>query len=237
MPWGSSPVVSHAQTLGQNGGTSSGVNTTSADTIFLVVGHETAVAPSLTDSNSNTWALIRTHDNGFGRWNSLFRTATTATVGAGHTFTVSLTNGVIGIALTAFAGGATSSIDDQENSNGATFSTSIQTGSITPSEPGTLIIAGCNASDSGRDPDTIDSGFTVAAHVAEGGGGTVGFGTGIAYLVQGAAAAVNPTWSITGGSATHVIATIASFKAASAGAGGDLNVLIGEPITGSSVLN
>lgn len=219
MAWGSSPVVSHAQCLGTNGGTSSGINTTGADTIFLSVAYQGTASPSVSDSNGNTWTLIRQHNNGFDKWNELYRSAGgAASVGSGHTFTVTLTTGVIGIAVTAFAGGATSSIDDVENSAGAVFTATIQPGSITPSAANTLIITGIGNSDTGNDPSAIGSSFTVAAHVASD-AGAVGFGCGIAYLVQGAAAAVNPTWTISA-SSTHVIATIANFNAAAGGGGG-----------------
>jgi hypothetical protein len=218
MAWGASPVVSHAQALGQNGGTTSDIDTTGADTIFWVVAHETAVAPTPADSKLNTWTLVRTHDNGHGKFNSQYRSATPANVGTLHNFTLALTNGVIGVALTAFAGGATSSIDDQENSNGAIFSAVIKPGAITPSAANTLVITGVTCSDSGNDPSVIDSGFTIAAHNASDAGGT-GFGVGIAYLLQGAAALVDPEWTITA-SSVHVISTVANYNAGAGGGGG-----------------
>lgn len=217
MAWGSSPVFSHAQALGQHGGTSSNFDSTGADTLFLTVAHETgAVTP--TDSNSNTWTLIETKDNGFGRFNSLYRSATPATVGSGHNVTAALTNGVIGVAITGFTGGATSSIDDAENSNGGIFSATIQPGSLTPGAANALIITGVSCSDTSTDPSVINSGFTIAAHNASD-AGALGMGVGIAYLLPGSTSAVNPTWTLTQ-SCTHQIATIASFHPAAGGGGG-----------------
>jgi hypothetical protein len=216
MAWGSSPVVSHSEGFGAGtGGTTSGIDTTGADTIFVEVAHQSALTPS--DSKSNTWTLIRNHDNGFGVQNSLYRLGSgNASVGSGHTFTLTVVSGPCSVAITAFAGGATSSIDDQENSAGGIFDVTIQPGSITPSGANTLLITGCTFSEDNNEPSSIDGGFTIAAS-----SGTVAgqFGTGIAYLVQGSAAAANPTWTATV-SATHRVATIANFVAAAGGGGG-----------------
>jgi hypothetical protein len=225
MAWGSAPIVSHAQGLGTGGGTSSSVNSTGSDTIFLSVGVSNTAALSVSDSKSNTWTLVRDHDNGSGLKTYLYRTATPATVGTGHTFTATNAGGKIAVALTAFTGGATSSIDDQENSNGSIFQQTIQPGSITPSEAGTLIITGVMSSDNNREPSVINSGFTVAASYDDPG---TSVNVGIAYLVQGSAAAVNPTWTFENGTATHQAAAIASFKAA-AGAAQDTPEVRGRP--------
>lgn len=216
-------VVSLAECLGQNGGTSSGINTSGADILFLVAMCDITTAPTVSDSNSNTWTEIRNHDNGFGRVIRLYRSAAGSTVvGSGHTFTVSLTNGVIGFAVSAFSGAASSSIDDQENSNGAIFSSTLAPGSITPSENDTVVITGVGCSDSGSDPSSINGSFTIGAHVASDAGAT-GFGCGIAYLIQTTAAAANPTWTISQ-SATHLAAAIANFKAAAGGGGSTVPV-------------
>jgi hypothetical protein len=216
MAWGSSPVVSHSEGFGAGtGGTTSAIDTTGADTIFVEVAHQSALTPS--DSKGNTWDLIRNHDNGFGVQNSLYRLGSgNATVGTGHTFTGTVVSGPMSIAIMAFAGGATSSIDDQENSGGGIFGTTIQPGSITPSAANTLLVTGVTFSEDNNEPSSIDGGFTIAAS-----SGTVAghFGTGIAYLVQGGAAAANPTWTAPI-SATHRIATIANFNPGAGGGGG-----------------
>jgi hypothetical protein len=57
---------------------------------------------------------------------------------------------------------------------------------------------------------TIDTGFTISDQVAHSPGNY--YGSGLGYLVQGSAGAINPTWTISG-AATAAGAVIASFIA------------------------
>jgi hypothetical protein len=215
MPWGSSPIASIAEGLGTDGGTSSSRNTTGADRGVLFVGHIGA-SPTVADSFLNTWDLLFTHDNsGFGVFLSCYRTADGSTFGPGHTITVTKTGGLVGIAADFWAGGAASSIDDQESSGGGVFGDSVSPGSITPTVNGTLILCGCVYSDN-QDLSSIDGGFVTSAHAAATGSS---LGVSISYLVQTTATAANPLNTLTG-NATHEIAGIANFKAAAAGGGG-----------------
>jgi hypothetical protein len=221
------------------GGTTSGINTTGADTIFVEVSRLTGDTVALSDNGGssgtpNTWTLIRTQaDTGGGGLVStdLYRSATPATVGSGHTFTLS-TGTFAAIAVSAFSGGATSSIDDQENSTGGGGgATTIQPGSITPGFANTLVITGVVTSDSAN-PSTINGGFTIAANL--GAGGT--FGAGIAYLIQTTATAANPTWTFTSGG-TYAAATIANFKAAAAAAGSANHRLVNGGLVNHGLVN
>lgn len=224
MAWGSSPVASLTAVLG-SGGTSGSMDTTGADTLFLTVSCLASDTPTVSDSKSNTWTLIRSqNDSGALVKNVLYRSDTPASVGSGHTFTV--TPGTfIGVAVTAFAGGATSSILDQQNSTGSGAGAStIHLGSITPTVDNTLVITSLETSD-GVDASSINQSFTIATHVAAGGSN---FGAALAYLVQTTAAAVDPTWTNSGGS-NYLAANIANFKTA-AGGGGSVNDLSGNLI-------
>jgi hypothetical protein len=207
--WSATPVVSTAAALGTNGGSTASYNASTADRGFLCVGHSGA-SPAV--SGSQSWDLVHFADNGFSAFSSLYRTADGSSFGSSDTITVTLTNGLIGIAATFFSGGATSAIDDQENSAGGVFGSTIQPGSITPTVTDTLVISCAMVSDQ-QDTSSIDGGFTIADHVA---GTASSFGVGVAYLRQTSAAAANPTWTFTSG-ATHQAATIASFKAAGGG--------------------
>jgi hypothetical protein len=89
---------------------------------------------------------------------------------------------------------------DMENGAVAT-----QPGSVTPSQNDSLIITAVRAA-AGSTP-TIDSGFT---EFALGNVGGVHIPGGIAYLIQSTAAAVNPTWTVSGGSGIQSV--IAAFK-------------------------
>jgi hypothetical protein len=212
--WGASPVASVNAAL-NGGGTSGSIDTTGADTLFGCVSRLAGDTPTFSDSKSNTWTSIRAQaDTGGGGLvaTEFYRSGTPATVGTGHTF--SLSGGTFAaVAVTAFAGGATSSIDDQENSTGGGGgATTISTGSITPGVANTIVIS-CVVTSDGADPSVINGGFTIATRIAAGG---ANFGAGVAYLVQTTATAANPQWTFTSG-ATYAAATIASFKPSAAG--------------------
>jgi hypothetical protein len=225
--WGAAPVASDAEPLNGGGTTATAIDTTGADTCFAGVSRLTGDTVTLTDPpKSNTWTLIRTQaDSGGGGLVStdLYRTNTPATVGTGHTFTLS--GGTFAaVAVTCFAGGATSAIDDQENSTGGGGgATTISTGSITPGVPDTIVITSIVSSD-GTDMSSINGGFTLpaAAHVSSTGSN---FSAGLAFLVQTTATAANPQWTLNGG-ATYIAATIASFKTAAAGAAAPCRLLL-----------
>lgn len=217
MAW--THVFAYDEALGIDGGTSGTFDSTGADTLFLVFGTIDADANTISDSKGNNWTLVRDHNGGFDLKCYLYRSDTPATVGSGHTITVSNTGAKIAIAVEGMAGGATSSIDDQENSNGALFSQTLQPGSITPSEDNTVVITGIMASDNDREPTSINGGFTVAASSAST-GENLSINIGIAYLIQTTAAAANPTWTLANGAAVHENAVIASFKATAGGGGG-----------------
>ena len=83
------------------------------------------------------------------------------------------------------------------NNSGAT-----QPGSITPSLNGSLIIAGIADENSGG--DSVNDGFSTPLQAPLVGGQN--YGVASAYLVQTTAAAINPTWTSTGGLTSNVIA-------------------------------
>jgi hypothetical protein len=229
--WGAAPVASDAEALNGGGTTATGIDSTLADTCFAGVSRLTGDTVTLSDDGGssgtpNTWTLIRTQaDVGGGGLVStdLYRTNTPASVGTGHNF--SLSGGTFAaIAVTCFAGGATSAIDDQENSaGGGGGASTISTASITPSVNDTIVITSIVSSD-GTDMSSIDGGFTLpaAAHVSSTGSN---FSAGLAFLVQTTATPANPQWTLNGG-ATYIAATIASFKTAAAGAAAPCRMLL-----------
>jgi hypothetical protein len=217
--WSASPVATIAAAL-NGGGTTSNIDTTGADTLFAKVCRLTGDTPTFSDNGAggtpNTWTSIRAQADGGGGGlvsGELFRSGTPASVGTGHNF--SLSGGTFAaVVVSARAGGATSSIDDQENSAGCASGSTCQPGSITPSVPDTIVITGVVSSD-GTDPDSINGGFSIDAHISSTGSN---FGCGLGSLVQTTATAANPTWTLSG-SATYVASTIASFKTTAGGGG------------------
>lgn len=189
-------------------------DTTGANFIVAVVAADTAATDyTVTDnkSNGNATQAVREPTAGLSAiwyWEN-------PTVGSGHTFSVNrVTNKPFpAIVVYAFSGMATSSALDGTQVNSAfngVASTSLATGSVTPSANGYLVIAGLGTD--GAILVGINSSFNTPISTAFVGGNA--YQCSGSYLIQGTAAAVNPTWSWT--NAAGACATIAVFKAAGA---------------------
>jgi hypothetical protein len=218
------PVNSISASLGSNGGTTGTIDTTGADLIVVHVGKFDgatggASGGTLSDSKSNAWTPGTLQD-GTDAVSRIFF-CEFPTVGSGHDFTFSNTSSFSTIEVLAFSGAKIAGSYHSEN--GATGSgTSLQPGSVTPSENGSLIFTGkCwNASISSL---SINSSFTLQEEDPYGAG--VNMGAAAAYLIQGTAGAVNPTWSWSG--SASAAATIAVFLPEDGGGGGTADVPVG----------
>ena len=201
-------IASTSSGLGANGGTSSAINTTGANLIVIAVAFSsyapgTGIAP--TDSKGNTWTGLTVSPSGGANWvtNRLFY-CYGATVGTGHTFSFSHSSSYSSIAVVAFSNVASSPFDQQSINAGNAAYTSINTGSITPSQANTLAITSIAG---GIDvPPSIGSGYTLAESAVAGSSWPVA----LAYKVLTATTAQNPTWSWT--TAGEVADAIANFK-------------------------
>lgn len=192
----------------------SAVNTAGADFIAVVAsGLGLPVLGTLTDSKGNTWTArtAATYVSGYTYYTQIWY-CEAPTVGSGHTFTLTPgSGGGIGMALSvAWFSHAVASPYDTEAAGGSAGgnATSFQDGAVTPSAANALLIAALEYNDTTSDA-TIDSGFTVAA-VARPVSSTC-LGAALGYLIQGAAASVNPTWSWSA-SANPAAVTTAVFK-------------------------
>jgi hypothetical protein len=194
--------------------TTPAIDTTGADLIVISVSAFTAANPTVSSNKAGTYNLLQIRVVGGAISNRLFYAAG-PTVGSGHTFTAShpTTNVFPSISVEAWSFSHASPFD-QQNGAASAGVTSLATGSITPSEDGELIFAGLGAgANSGT--NSINSGFTIGDQTQHDGANHEG--VSIAYFEQGAAAAINPTWSCTNSVALAV--TIASFKATAAATG------------------
>jgi hypothetical protein len=117
---------------------------------------------------------------------------------------VTVTGYYANFSFTAWSGTATTSVFDSQNGNTASAST-IQTGSVTPSYAGSLIIA--VVGQDGAVAQSIDSGFTVMDNL-----GPNPWGEATAYIIETSIVAKNPTWTMNGPS--FLSANIAVFKPA-----------------------
>lgn len=199
---------------GGNSATTAGVDTTGANILFIAVAsfNTDPSTATVTDSKGNTYSHI-TSQAIAGNIGCVLFYSVNPTVGAGHTVTVALTGGFVGISFQAWSGGATSSPLDQQNGNAVSdTNTTIQPGSITPGQDNELVLTVFGeplVSSTG----SIDSGFSTPYEVAFSSGQNVG--VALSYKIQTSAAAVNPTWTASSGGFRTAIQ--ASFKAAPGG--------------------
>jgi hypothetical protein len=188
--------------------TTSGVDTTGSNLCLVVsyayLGGNPTIA-TISDSKSNTWTNLTMRGGGLDA-DVLLSYVSNPTVGASHTFTTTFTAPSFAPVISAacFSGVATSTPFDVEN--GATSSaTSLQTGSITPSVNGELLISAISKCCTSQ-TWTIDNSFsTINSDFS------AGDGEAVTYKVQSAAAAINPTWT-SGGVSESVSVMIAAFK-------------------------
>jgi hypothetical protein len=218
-------VVSTSATPGINGGTTSGIDTTGADALFVVLSYYSGLSPDpvVTDNKGNgTFSELTAYESN-DRGVQIFYKAN-ATVGSGHTFTCS--SGAIFAPLVkvhAFSGVHLSAPFDVENGAFTASGTSLAPGSITPTGSGRLVISGLCVNDQ-TGPISENASMTESTTVAVV-GTNLGGGTG--WIIQGGASAINPVWSWTD-SGIAASATIASFKPAVA-PGGGFNALMIAP--------
>lgn len=209
-------LVAHTGFISSSGNTntSSGINNTGANFLVMHAGwyNGTTVNVSASDSLGNTWTAGTKHTSNIVSSQIFY--AVNPSVGAAQTFTITGAGTFFGAEAASFSGVATASPFDVQNGAGSVIAgTSLQPGSITPNASNELLITGV-VTESGSGAHSINSSFTVTDDSAYSGG--VNEGVGMAYLIQGAAAAVNPTWSWSG-SANPLVASIAAFKVAAGG--------------------
>lgn len=202
------------------------IDTTGADLIIIGVSfYEQSTRAIPTDSKSNSpWnALTESVAGAFDVVERLFWITPTS-VGANHTFTyTSVDDSFPCIAVAAFSGSKASPFDVQNGAT-ATGASSIQTGSVTPSESNELIVTGLGVN---VDITSIDSGFTITDKLAFVSGDR--FGGGLAYKIKTDALGENPTWT----ASSSLAARIATFKALAS----TTSVIVGQDgiLTGSGM--
>lgn len=206
MTW--SLVASKNESLGSVGGTTSVINTVTADLIIVAISCWNS-SPALSDSAGNTWTLAfqQTAPSESAQYLNVYF-CFSPTTSASHTFTVGGGTETVAIDVEAWKGSAGSGSYDQKNEGGSSSSdTSNATGSITPTANGDLLFfaVATDGSATGMSPSigTLDANISGVPFANQ--------GLGTAYYVQPTAAAINPTWSWTGSanSATGIV----SFKA------------------------
>lgn len=196
---------------GTTGGTTSAVDTTSANTIFLATAAPwSSISPrTVFDSKSNTWIpLIET--NGSSPPTTIIYYCKACTVGTGHTFTVAGASTFASVCEVS-ASGLTSNPFDTQNPSGDAFSGVTitrpnHTSPVTPAANNSIWITGAStisANITGVNLSFVQAGTKQFV-------GSTNYGVSIAYLIQGTAASLDPTW--TNDSAQVFSSQIAVFK-------------------------
>lgn len=212
-------LISNIAGSGPNGFTTGAIDTSGANLLAIALVDFTGTAV-LSDSKGNTWLLARTDSQP-----PVLRIyyAKNATVGSGHTFTVTGASTFAVLSAAAFSGADTTAPLDQTNGNGGgTMTTGFQPGSVTPTTDNQLIFTALSWGSSIN--VTSVTGATQIDETDFAGGNN--FGGGDAYAIQTTATAVNPAWNWTGGTVSGNCSQ-ATFKAAAAGATQKLLAIIG----------
>jgi hypothetical protein len=181
--------VETVQALGTNGGTTSAINTTNVNFLAACVTHLDSVTTTLSDSQSNTWTLVRKDDPGSQAENDLYYVYAPTTNSA-QTFTLTGTGSKSGIAVLGFSNMASSPLDQQNGANSSSNQTSFGPGSITPTTSNEVIIPCLTTFLSQANGIAGFSGFQAYPY-----SGT-SYSMGSAYKIQFVAAAISPLFTI-----------------------------------------
>lgn len=204
-------VASTAKFLGEFADTTDPIDTTGASLIVVAVASYSSVTPSVSDSKGSTWTALTKYMHGSSTTSMQLFYSKNPNVGSNHTFIVTGSGIYESVAVAAFSGTDTAvGIDGATGAvSGPGAVTTLQPGSVTPSEDNCVLVTAL-AVDSPAAVLSINSGFTIAAQLGSGSGAS--YNLGIAYKVQTAAQAENPTW--TSDTAGLMAAAIAAFKPA-----------------------
>ena len=162
------------------------IDTTGAGLIVIHVSSSNS-APAISDSAGNSWAYAVSQGGGVSGASAAMYYCIKPKTSTTHTFS-DVGADLHGAVVAAFKTPASIAIDKSTGALPATGG-SVTLPAITPSANGSLIFSGNN----GAATATIDSGFTVADATA--GVTSQSWPAVAAYLSQGTAAAVTPTWS------------------------------------------
>ena len=216
MAFSASPLV-HSHAAGLNSTiTTPGIDTTGADLLIVSVSQYVGFSVgTLTDSKSNSWSGLTAQVGSSNIYTRLYYSIPTS-VGSSHTFSFNNGGALAGaIDVQAWSGADPTPFDVENGAKGSGI-TSKQPGSITPNNANSLIISALGTD--GGTGYSVNSSLTISDFDDYSGGNNEG--QALAWFVQGAAAAINPTWSWSG-SSTETAAVIAAFKPLAGGGGGN----------------
>ena len=196
-------LASGSGTPGVGGGLFATINTTGADLLVLTVSHYSGGTLTAVGDGTHTWNFLSAYTVGNVRTFICYAKAP-LTTSPSHGFFANGSGTYPACAIYAFSGAHLTAPFDTQTGASSASGTSLATGSITPAANGALVITALSV-DAGSPP-------TVAPTMAQINKPYVGgtnMGGHFGYLVQGTAAAINPTWSWA--SSQGAAAAVASF--------------------------
>lgn len=216
-------LVSHTSSHSTDGGNNvqtSGINTTAANSLWLASG-STATATTPQDScdggstwTANSWSSENATNSGGGNGVALWHVRSlTPTVCASHLFRLQSSSTFPSIAVAAFSGSTSATVDGSANQAGTASATSLASGSYTPSGANELVLS-AESSDHAImvNPPTSSSGQTWILTDQDANIGSGAYQVGLAYRVQTTAVAENVTWTITPSASGAIAAVIIGTK-------------------------
>ncbi len=193
---------------GSAGGvTIAGINSAGANLFVMCTSYYALGTPTMTDTEGNTWTALTGQSAGAVSAARLFYCFNPITAGA-HSFDFTGAS-VYGAGCIFGFSGIASSPFDGENGSTALASTTLSTGSVAPTQAGSLMISVISF-DAGSGVDaSVGNGFTLVGSLPEVPGGYLGIGVAYKYVTNGASADAN--WTATG-SMTSAAACLGAFK-------------------------
>lgn len=200
-----------------NSFTTTAINTVGSNLIVLGVSQyllaTTLGVPS--DSTSLTWnPLTLQSEATHNSWCRIYYANGPSIGNASHTFTLTGNTFYGVLFVLAFSGAAASPLDASQNGATSENLLSVAPGSITPSQPGSLVVSSMAALGTMTAAPT-NSTVTLAdpSNISNTSSGSY-VGAGFGYIIQTAAIAANPSWAWTGtASATGASSSVAAFHA------------------------
>ncbi len=170
---------------------------------------DSTVPNAISDSLNNKWTSLTEQTDGGSRHVSIYY-STEATTGSAQTVTVTnFENDYIAVTAACYSGVALASVDQSTGTANTNQGLTCQPGSITPTQNNELIITGVANNNSNWTP-TLNQSFILRAQSANA-VNNAAVDSFMGELIQGTAAAVNPTFTFTGAN-DSCMAVIASFK-------------------------
>lgn len=183
---------------------------TGADTFVVILGFsDVSSNHSVADGVNDYDLVVRQNNTGDGFGAVSIYVAENATASGSMTWTCTSSNSFTGAVVLGFSGGLASPPADQTSGDWDDDTTTIQPGSITPTQNAELVVSGIVHFDDNSLP-TISGGYSTVYGALYVDGES--FGVAAAYQIQTTATATNPTWTYDASS--DYSAAIASFKAA-----------------------